>query len=153
MPKPFVVDPTGGWPLDLGTFEAVVLASGDQTDDAFSLLRTQRELPGFGPRCTSTMTPPRPSTCWGASTGCSFRTASTTADRDPSCTCHAASPTPFQVTSETPGKKLNIFAPHAMVGFFEALAAADGEVTPKQLAAIAADHHMEVVGPVPGTYL
>ena len=52
-------------------------------------------------------------------------------------------------------KKLNLFSPHAMVGFFESLAAAEarGDVTPTMLDVIASENAMEVVGPVSETYL
>jgi hypothetical protein len=55
------------------------------------------------------------------------------------------------VTSEVPGAKLNLLAPAAMLGFFEqlALAGADGPVTSDVLDRIAAEHDMEVLGPVP----
>ncbi len=49
MPDAFVVPPGSGTLLDLGNFEAVVLADAAHTDGAFSLLRTQQEPPGFGP--------------------------------------------------------------------------------------------------------
>jgi quercetin dioxygenase-like cupin family protein len=64
-------------------------------------------------------------------------------------------PHTFQVVSETPGKKLNIFAPSAMISFFERLAEleAAGDVTPEMLEGIGAANHMEVVGPVPESYL
>jgi len=64
-------------------------------------------------------------------------------------------PHTFQVTSATPGVKLNLFSPAGMVGFFEELAEAEaaGTATPELLDQIAARHHMEIVGPVPDTYL
>jgi mannose-6-phosphate isomerase-like protein (cupin superfamily) len=49
MAEPYTIPPGAGRPLDLGTFEAVVLADASQTDGEFSLLRTQREPMGFGP--------------------------------------------------------------------------------------------------------
>ena len=64
-------------------------------------------------------------------------------------------PHTFKVVSAEPGKKLNLFAPAAMEGFFEQLAEAEakGEATPELLDAIATHHNMEIVGPVPDTYL
>jgi quercetin dioxygenase-like cupin family protein len=61
----------------------------------------------------------------------------------------------FRVVSEEPGHKLNLFAPDAMVGFFEELADAEaaGEADEARLAAIAERNRMEIVGPVPPTYL
>jgi hypothetical protein len=64
-------------------------------------------------------------------------------------------PHTFKVVSTGPGKKLNLFSPAAMVGFFEELSAAEasGQVTPELLDVIASRNHMGVVGPVPDTYL
>jgi hypothetical protein len=53
-------------------------------------------------------------------------------------------------------RKLNVFVPAAMVGYFDELAAdaASGEVPDDQaLAALAARYRMEVLGPVPEGYL
>lgn len=48
-----------------------------------------------------------------------------------------------------------LFCPAAMVGFFEALshAAENGQATPDLLDRIAEEHDMEVLGPVPDSYL
>jgi hypothetical protein len=64
-------------------------------------------------------------------------------------------PHTFKVVSPEPGTKLNIFGPAAMVGFFEELAEAEanGTATPEMLSRISERHHMEIVGPVPDTYL
>ncbi|MDX6354934.1 MAG: hypothetical protein QOF98_1837, partial [Streptomyces sp.] len=64
-------------------------------------------------------------------------------------------PHTFKLVSEGYGRKLNIFSPAAMVGFFEQLseAASKGEATHQLLAQIAERHQMEIVGPVPDTYL
>ena len=61
----------------------------------------------------------------------------------------------FMVTSAVPGKKLNLFTPAAMVRFFEELAAAEaaGIVSPDKLGEIAERSKMEVLGPVPESYL
>lgn len=53
-----------------------------------------------------------------------------------------------------PARKLNIFVPAGMVGYFDDLAQArkSGVVDEAALGAIAAGHAMEVVGPVPEGY-
>lgn len=53
-----------------------------------------------------------------------------------------------------PSRKLNLYAPAGMVGYFDALSAASlaGDMPEAELAALAAEHHMEVVGPVPEGY-
>ena len=64
-------------------------------------------------------------------------------------------PHTFKVSSEGPGRKLNLFTPAAMVDFFEELAAveATGTATPSVLDEIATRNQMEVLGPVPDSYL
>jgi hypothetical protein len=54
----------------------------------------------------------------------------------------------------TTSRKLNLYVPAAMVGYFDALAEAvrAGNVDDEHLAAIAWRHGMEVVGPVPEGY-
>lgn len=54
-----------------------------------------------------------------------------------------------------PSRKLNLYTPAAMVGYFDALSAAisDGDADPQRLDAIARDHGMEITGPVPDGYL
>lgn len=155
MSEPFVVLPGDGRLLDMGTFQAHVLAEGDRTDGAFSLLKTQNEPPGFGP----------PRHVHHDAAEAFFVLEGEYAMFLPTgehrCTPGAFVYVPrgvehtFQVVSRTPGAKLNIFAPHAMVGFFEAIAAAEasGRVEPDMLDVLAARHHMEVVGPVPESYV
>lgn len=54
-----------------------------------------------------------------------------------------------------PSRKLNLYAPAAMVGYFEALGAAitSGAADPDRLDEIARASSMQVVGPVPESYL
>jgi mannose-6-phosphate isomerase-like protein (cupin superfamily) len=152
---PLTVRPGEGRLLNLGNFEAVVLAEASQTSGSFALLRTQREPPGFGPPLHV------------------HRDAAEAfyvlegdylmhlPDRQELCPpgtfvyVPQGVPHTFRVVSEGPGVKLNLFAPAAMVGFFEELAAAEsaGEATPGLLDAIAVRHAMEIVGPVPEAYL
>lgn len=64
-------------------------------------------------------------------------------------------PHTFKVTSRQAGRKLNLFTPAAMVGFFEQLADAEsaGAATADLLDRIAEQNEMEVLGPIPETYL
>ncbi len=59
------------------------------------------------------------------------------------------------VVSDGPGKKLNLFSPGAMVGFFEQLAEAEatGTATSERRNEISEANHMRIVGPGPDTYL
>jgi hypothetical protein len=49
MDRGFVALPGQGSLLDLGKFEAVVLAAGDQTSAELTVLQTQSEPPACGP--------------------------------------------------------------------------------------------------------
>ena len=51
-------------------------------------------------------------------------------------------------------RKLNLYTPAAMIGYFDGLSAATkaGRVEPEALSEIARRHSMEVLGPVPEGY-
>jgi quercetin dioxygenase-like cupin family protein len=155
MSRPFVVQPGGGRVLDLGTFQAEVLATGEQTAGEFSLLMTRSEPPGFGP--------PLHRHRDSAEAFFVVEGEYLMYLDDDQQLCPSGSfvyvprgiPHTFQVVSPSPGRKLNLFTPAAMVGFFEDLAAAEaaGTPTPEMLDSIAGRNHMEVLGPVPDSYL
>lgn len=155
MSEAFIVPPGQGRHLDLGNFEAVVLATSTQTSGQFTLLQTQSEPPEFGPPLhlhrdaaeaffvlegeylmfieeQQTLCPPG------------------TFVYVPRATAHT-----FKVVSAGPGKKLNLFSPAAMIQYFEELADAEatGSATPELLDEIAARSHVDVLGPVPESYL
>lgn len=150
-----VVLPGQGRLLDLGTFQAEVLASAEQTSGSFTLLKTQHEPPGFGP--------PLHRHHDSAEAFFVLEGEYLMFYEDQQRACPAGSfvyvpqgmPHTFKVTSSGPGVKLNLFTPAGMVGFFEELAAAEaaGTATVELLDQIAERHHMEVLGPVPDTYL
>ena len=56
---------------------------------------------------------------------------------------------------KTSSRKLNLYAPAAMVGYFDDLSEAvkQGSVEPSQLSEIAARYSMEVLGPTPEGYV
>ena len=149
----FVLGPGQGRSIDLGTFEMTVKAAGDETGGAFALLEAA-EPPGFGPP---------------------LHIHSNTAEAfyvlegeyhifidEQAYACPAGSfifiPAGirhgFRVGT-APSRKLNLYTPAAMVGYFEQLGAAikDGDVDPHRLDEIARRHGMEVTGPVPEGYL
>jgi quercetin dioxygenase-like cupin family protein len=155
MTKPFIVQPGEGRLLDLGNFEAVVLADELATSGAFTVLQTQGEPSGFGP----------PLHVHRDAAEAFYVLEGTylmhVEDRQDLCVPGSFVYVPpnvvhtFVVVSQEPGKKLNLFSPAAMVGFFEELAEAEanGAVTPERLGEISERNHMGVVGPVPDTYL
>lgn len=155
MSMPFVVPPGEGRLLDLGNFEALVIADGAQTEQAFSLIQTRREPPGFGP--------PLHRHRDAAEAFYVLEGTYLMFSGDGQTLCPPGAfvyvprgvPHTFKVMSQEAGRKLNLFSPAAMVGFFEALADAEakGEATPELLDRIAEEHDMEVLGPVPNSYL
>ena len=54
-----------------------------------------------------------------------------------------------------PSRKLNLYAPAAMVGYFDDLSGAikSGDMSDQRLADIALEYGMEITGPVPEGYL
>lgn len=147
--------PDQGRLLDLGNSQAVVLATGDETSGEFTVLQTQNEPSGFGP--------PLHRHRDAAEAFFVLEGEYLMFLDDEQHRCPPGSfvyvppnmPHTFKVASQHPGKKLNLFAPAAMVGFFEELAAAEaaGTATPSLLDEIAARNQMEVLGPVPDSYL
>lgn len=146
MSTPIIVQPGQGDVLDLGNFQAIVLASASDTANAFCLLQTQNEPPDFGP----------PMHIHHDAAEAFFVLEGThlmhLEDRSEACPPGTFVYVPRGVAH---GKKLNLFTPAAMKGFFEELATAEaaGVVSPEDLEAISGRHDMEVVGPVPETYL
>jgi mannose-6-phosphate isomerase-like protein (cupin superfamily) len=155
MSHPFIVRPGEGRLLDLGNFEAVVLADNPATSGSFTVLQTQGEPPGFGP----------PLHLHRDAAEAFYVLEGTylmyIEDRQELCEpgsfvyVPALVPHTFKVVSPEPGKKLNIFSPGAMVGFFEELADAEtqGTATPEMLDEISERNAMGILGPVPETYL
>jgi mannose-6-phosphate isomerase-like protein (cupin superfamily) len=151
--RALVLGPGEGREIDLGVFRMSVKASEDETGGAFSLLEAA-EPPGFGPpvhihhnaaeafyvlegeyiifleerevRC------PAGSfvfISWGMRHG-------------------------FRV-GDVPSRKLNLYVPAAMVGYFDELSEAEqsARVDDEALAGIARRYSMEVVGPLPEDYV
>jgi quercetin dioxygenase-like cupin family protein len=155
MSEAFIVQPGQGRLLDLGNFEAVVLATAGQTTDAFTLLQTQNEPPEFGPPLHIHRDAAE---AFYVLEGEYLMFIDQSQQICPPGTfvfVPRGIPHTFKVISSGPGKKLNLFAPAAMVGFFEELAVAEaaGHATPELLDVIATRNAMDVVGPVPDTYL
>lgn len=155
MDRGFVVLPDQGRLLDLGNFQAVVLADGRRVSGELSVLQTQNEPPGFGPPLH------RHRDAAEAFFVLEGEYLMFLDDERHRCPAGAFVYVPrdvphtFMVSSDGPGRKLNLFTPAAMVGFFEELAAAEaaGTATSSVLDEIATNNHMEVLGPVPDSYL
>jgi len=139
--------------IDLGNFQMSVKASAEQTGGAFTILEAD-EPAGFGPPMHI-----------HHDAGEAFYVVAgeyIIFVRDEQFACPAGSfiyipagvPHGFRVGAE-PSRKLNIYTPAAMLGYFEELSAtlARGDVEPGLLTEIAARYGMEVTGPVPEGYV
>jgi mannose-6-phosphate isomerase-like protein (cupin superfamily) len=155
MSEAFIVRPGEGRVLQLGNFEAAVLATAAQTSGEFTLLQTQSEPTDFGPPLHVHRDAAE------AFYVLEGEYLMYVEDRQQLCPpgtfVYVPRDTPhtFKVVSAMPGKKLNLFSPAAMLDFFEELARAEaaGNATPEVLDAIAARNNVEMLGPVPDTYL
>jgi mannose-6-phosphate isomerase-like protein (cupin superfamily) len=150
--KTIILRPGKGRVVDLGGFRMSVKATGDDTNDAFSLLEAD-EPPGFGPplhihhntaEAFYVLTGEYIIFVDGAEFPCPAGSF---------VFIPAGIPHGFRVGAE-PSRKLNLYIPAAMVGYFDELSAAtaSGEVDPEALSEIADRYGMEVIGPVPEGY-
>lgn len=150
--EPFVLQPGEGRSIDLGSFMMTVKASADDTDGAFTMLEAT-EPADFGP--------PMHIHRDAAEAFYVLEGEYIIFIDDNEVRCPAGSfvyiPAGavhgFRVGAE-PSKKLNLYVPEAMVGYFDELAAAvdAGSIDEAHLAAIAERYGMEVLGPVPEGY-
>ena len=150
----YVLAPEEGQLLDMGPFRMTVKAAGSQTQGSLTLLEAD-EPPGFGP-------PLHIHDDAGEGfyvlegeylvyiEGAEHRCPAGTFIWVPAGVEHG-----FRVGSSQ-SRKLNIYVPAAMEGYFHALAAAaasgDG-LTDDEFATLAARHAMRVTGAVPEGYL
>lgn len=157
MPQPpqsaFVLGPGEGRLIDLGNFTMVVKATADHTGAAFSLLEAT-EPAGFGP----------PMHIHHDAAEAFYVLAGEyivfLGEREFVCPTGSFIYIPagtrhgFRVGS-VPSRKLNLYAPAGMVGYFDELKASitDGESDAERLEDMALRYGMEVVGDVPEGYL
>lgn len=153
MPSdPFVFQPGEGRSIDLGGFMMTVKASAESTDGAFTLLEAT-EPAHFGP--------PMHIHRDAAEAFYVLEGEYVIFIDDEEIRCPAGSfvyipagaTHGFRV-GDRPSKKLNLYVPQAMVGYFDELAAAieSGNLGDDELGAIAERYGMEVLGPVPEGY-
>lgn len=150
---PIVLKAGEGEAIDLGNFEMIVKATGADTGGAFSLLEAT-EPPNFGPPlhihhdCAEAFYVLEGEYRIFVE-GTEHRCPAGSFILIPSGLRHG-----FRV-GDKPSRKLNLYAPAEMVGYFSDLseAMAQGDADPTRLDDIARRHGMEVVGPVPEGYL
>jgi quercetin dioxygenase-like cupin family protein len=152
-PRPIVLRPGEGRSIDLGNFTMSVKATDDQTNHAFTLLEAV-EPPGFGP----------PMHIHREAAEAFYVLAGEYAifvdDEEYACPAGSFIFIPagvfhgFRVGPQR-SRKLNLYTPAAMIGYFDDLSAAlaKGEADPDVLTQIADLYGMDVIGPVPEGYL
>ena len=149
--NPYVLQPGEGRSIDLGGFAMTVKSSGAETGGAFSLLEAS-EPPGFGP----------PLHIHDDAAEAFYVLEGEYIIFLPSgevrCPAGAFIFIPAGVehgfrVGGVPSRKLNLYAPAAMVGYFDEMAAAAGRLSDSELAELAARYSMKVIGPVPEGYL
>lgn len=150
----FVQLPHEGRVLGMGPFQMLVRADGAQTEGGFALLEAD-EPPDFGP----------PMHVHDNSAEAFYVLEGEyrifIGDDEHVCPAGSFVYIPSGVehgfrVGRVQSRKLVIFQPAAMVGYFEELAlsnAAGTPLEPEQLSAMAARHSMRVTGPVPASYL
>jgi len=148
-----ILRPGEGRDIDMGNFRMSLKASGGDTAEAFSLLEAE-EPPNFGP--------PMHIHHDAAEAFYVIDGEYVIFVEDEEYVCPAGSfiyipagvPHGFRV-GPVPSRKLNIYAPAAMVGYFEELsgAIARGEMDDATLGEMARRYGMEVIGPVPEGYV
>jgi mannose-6-phosphate isomerase-like protein (cupin superfamily) len=148
-----VLGPGEGRSIDLGNFAMSVKATADETSSAFTLLEAA-EPAGFGPPMHIHHDAAEAFYVLAGEyvifiEGREFTCPAGSFIYIPAGLRHG-----FRVGG-VPSRKLNLYSPAAMVGYFDELSAAitgqHAETT--DLDAIAGRHGMEVIGPVPEGYL
>ena len=149
----FVLEPGDGRSIDLGGFQMSVMATAVSTAGALSLLEAT-EPAGFGP--------PMHIHHDAAEAFYVLEGEYLIFIRDREFSCPAGSfvfvpagePHGFRVGA-TASRKLNIYTPAAMVGYFDELsvAIANEQADPEFLSQMALGYSMEILGPVPDGYV
>lgn len=149
----YVLRPGEGRSIDLGGFRMSVKATGGERAGSFSLLEAD-EPAGFGPPLHIHHDAAEAFYVLEGEyiifvDGREFRCPSGSFIFVPAGIAHG-----FRVGAVA-SRKLNLYAPAAMVGYFDELAAAakTGGVDEAGLAEIALRYSMEVIGPVPEGYV
>lgn len=149
----YILRPGEGRSIDLGGFRMSVLATDDRTNGAFSVLEAD-EPAGFGP--------PLHIHRDAAEAFYVLEGEYVIFLDDREFVCPAGSfifiPAGLAHGFRVGGvasRKLNLYAPAAMVGYFDDVAAASmaGDVDPDRLSEIARRYSMDVIGPVPEGYV
>ena len=153
LDRPIVLMPGEGRSIALGNFAMTVKATADDTARMFSLLEAD-EPAGFGPPLHVHIDAAEAFYVLAGAyrifiEGDSFDCPAGSFIYVPAGRRHG-----FHV-GDMPSRKLNLYVPAAMIGYFDELAAliAAGEPDPAAVDRIGSRYGMEVIGPVPEGYL
>ena len=147
----FVLRPGDGRSIDLGGFRMSVKATGEQSNGAFSMLEAT-EPPGFGPPLHIHHDAAEAFYVLEGEYHIFLEERASLCPAGSFIYIPAGVRHGFRVGAVA-SRKLNLYTPAAMVGYFDDLADATGDLDPEALAEIAERHGMEVVGPVPDGYV
>ena len=148
-----VLRPGDARTIDLGGFGVTVHADGDATSGQFSLIETAETLAGGGPPLHIH------TDCAESFVVLDGRYAMHLEDREFECPAGSFIYVPRGMahtfrTLEVGSRKLNLYSPAGMVGYFDELAAGiTAGMDAAALDEIAARYAMTIVGPVPEGYL
>lgn len=148
---PYVLQQGEGRSIDLGGFTLTVKASGAETGHAFSLLEAV-EPPGFGPPLHIHHDAAEAFYVLEGEYNIFLPTGEIRCPAGGFIFIPAGIEHGFRV-GRVQSRKLNLYVPVAMVGYFDEIASAVGDVDDVKLSAIAAKYGMEVTGPVPEGYI
>jgi quercetin dioxygenase-like cupin family protein len=151
--EPFILQPGEGRSIDLGGFLMSVKATAEDTEGHFTLLEAT-EPPNFGPPMHIHRDAAEAFYVLKGEYIIFIDEVETRCPAGSFVYIPAGAVHGFRVgTMES--KKLNLYVPEAMVGYFDELAAAiaTGDADDEILGAIAERYGMEVLGPVPEGYI
>ena len=151
--RAYVLRPGQGRSIDLGGFQMSVKATTEETDGAFSLLEAT-EPPDFGPPLHTHHDAAEAFYVLEGEYIIFLDGREFVSPAGSFIYIPAGVPHGFRV-GHTASRKLNLYTPAAMVGYFDELSDAidKGTANPNELSQIANRYSMEVLGPVPEGYL
>lgn len=152
-PVAYILRPGEGRAIDLGNFAMSLKADDQQTGGLFSLLEAT-EPPNFGPPMHIHHNTAEAFYVVEGLYRIFIGSETYECPQGSFIFIPAGVEHGFRV-GDVPSRKINIYSPAAMVGYFDALSAAirSGEMDPDRLDEIARAAGMEVTGPVPESYL
>lgn len=152
MSEPFILAPGQGRHIDLGSFNMTVKADAEATDVGFTILEAT-EPPGFGPPMHIHRDSAEAFYVLDGEYIIFIEEKETRCRAGSFIYIPAGATHGFRV-ADVPSRKLNLYVPAAMVGYFDELAEAisSGDMGDERLGVIAERYGMEVLGPVPEGY-